>query len=50
MLVRERRYPEAMPFLQAALAIKKSDSLDQYVSRVRRASDRQTDRDKKDQS
>ena len=50
MLVRERRYPEAMPFLQAALAIRKSDSLDQYVSRVRRASDRQTDRDKKDQS
>ncbi|MBK1884208.1 tetratricopeptide repeat protein [Luteolibacter pohnpeiensis] len=46
MLVRERRYPDALPYLQAALDLKKSDSLDQYVSRVRRASDRQTDRAK----
>lgn len=44
MLVRERRYPEAMPALQAALALKKSESLEQYVSRVRRAADRQEDR------
>ena len=40
MLVRERRYEEAMPHLQAALELKKSDSLEQYVSRVRRAADR----------
>lgn len=44
MLVRERRYPEAMPHLQTALELKKSDSLEQYVSRVRRAADREQDR------
>jgi tetratricopeptide (TPR) repeat protein len=41
MLVRERQYTDAMPVLEAALALKKSESLDQYVSRVRRAADRQ---------
>ncbi len=41
MLVRERRYTEAMPNLEAALELKKSESLEQYVSRVRRAADRQ---------
>lgn len=46
MLVRERRYTEALPSLQAALNLKKSESLDQYVSRVRRASDRQEDKEK----
>ena len=46
MLVRERRYPDAMPYLQAALELKKSESLEQYVSRVRRAADRQNDRAK----
>ena len=46
MLVRERRYPEALTHLQAALTLKKSDSLEQYVSRVRRAADRQEDREK----
>ncbi|MFD2256602.1 tetratricopeptide repeat protein [Luteolibacter algae] len=46
MLVRERRYLEALPNLQAALAIKKSESLEQYTSRVRRAADRQEDRAK----
>ena len=40
MLVRERRYAEALTNLQAALELKKSDSLEQYVSRVRRAADR----------
>lgn len=44
MLVREQRYTEALPVLQAALALKKSDSLEQYVSRVRRAADRQEDK------
>jgi tetratricopeptide (TPR) repeat protein len=41
MLVRERRYTEAMPVLEAALTLKKSESLEQYVNRVRRAADRQ---------
>lgn len=41
MLVREQRYGEALSHLQAALNLKKSDSLEQYVSRVRRAADRQ---------
>lgn len=41
MLVRERRFVEAMPHLEKALHAKKSDSLDQYVSRVRRAAERQ---------
>jgi tetratricopeptide (TPR) repeat protein len=45
MLVRERRYQEALPFLQTALTLKKSESLEQYTSRVRRAADRQTDRE-----
>ncbi|QTN31460.1 tetratricopeptide repeat protein [Akkermansiaceae bacterium] len=49
MLVRERRYVEALPNLQAALALKKSDSLEQYASRVRRAADRQEDRAKKEE-
>lgn len=50
MLVRERRYVEALPHLQAALTIKGSDSLEQYTSRVRRAADRQRDLDEKESS
>lgn len=46
MLVRERRYPDALVNLQAALNLKKSDSLEQYVNRVKRASDRQADMNK----
>jgi tetratricopeptide (TPR) repeat protein len=46
MLVRERRYTEALPSLQNALGLKKSESLEQYVSRVRRASDRQEEKEK----
>lgn len=49
MLVRERRYPEALPHLQAALELKKSDNLEQYVSRVRRAADREKDRAENDE-
>lgn len=41
MYVREKRYIEALPLLEAALNLKKSDSLDQYTSKVRRAADRQ---------
>jgi len=46
MLVRERRYSEALTNLQAALNMKKSESLEQYVSRVRRAADRLEDKEK----
>ena len=46
MLVRERRYPEALPYLQTALGLKKSESLEQYTSRVRRAADRMEDKKK----
>jgi tetratricopeptide (TPR) repeat protein len=46
MLVRERRYSEALVNLQAALNLKKSESLEQYVSRVRRAADRLEDKEK----
>ena len=48
MLVRERRYTEAMPVLETALALKKSESLEQYVSRVRRAADRQKQKEERD--
>ena len=44
MLVRERRYQEALTHLQAALNLKKSESLEQYTSRVQRAADRVEDR------
>ncbi len=40
LYVREKRYEEALPVLEAALQEKRSESLEQYVSRVRRASDR----------
>lgn len=41
MLVREQRFIEGLAPLESALAVKKSESLQQYVSRVRRAADRQ---------
>jgi tetratricopeptide (TPR) repeat protein len=41
MLVRESRTLDALPYLEKALSLKKSESLDQYVSRVRRAADRE---------
>ena len=50
MLVREHRYAEALNHLQAALQLKKSDQLEQYVSRVRRAADRQEQASKKSTS
>ncbi len=46
MLVRERRYSDALINLQAALNLKKSETLEQYVSRVRRAADRIEDKEK----
>lgn len=48
MLVRERRYTEAMPVLETALGLKKSESLEQYVSRVRRAADRQKQKEERE--
>jgi tetratricopeptide (TPR) repeat protein len=41
MLVRESRTLDALPYLEKALSSKKSESLEQYVSRVRRAADRE---------
>lgn len=43
LLVREKRYTESVPLLERALALKEGDkaSLEQYVSRVRRAADRE---------
>lgn len=45
MYVREKRYVEALPILETALNLKKSESLEQYTSRVRRAADRQRQKD-----
>ncbi len=50
MYVREKRYVEALPLLETALNLKKSDSLDQYTSRVRRAADRQRQKDEAKQT
>ncbi|HSP42468.1 MAG TPA: hypothetical protein VLO11_06340, partial [Luteolibacter sp.] len=47
MLVRERRYQEALTHLRAALELKRSESLEQYTSRVQRAADRIEDRERK---
>lgn len=44
LLVRERRFGEALAQLEKALRLKKSDSLDQYVARVRRAAEREQSR------
>ncbi|MGB6223641.1 tetratricopeptide repeat protein [Haloferula sp.] len=44
LLVRERQYIKAMPALDKAVELKPSDSLKNYVSRVRRAADREQQR------
>ncbi|WP_367874489.1 tetratricopeptide repeat protein [Luteolibacter sp. Populi] len=46
LLVREKQYQESLPFIEKAVALKTGDkaSLEQYLSRVRRASDRETQR------
>jgi len=41
MLVRENRAQEALVYIEKALQLKKTDSLEQYTSRVRRAADRE---------
>lgn len=48
LLVRERKYIEAMPPLDKALELKASDSLKNYVSRVRRAADRDKQREERE--
>ena len=44
LLVREKQYVEGLPYLERALSLKPGDkaSLEQYVSRVKRAADRET--------
>lgn len=46
LLVREKQYTEAMPYIERALSLKTGDkaSLEQYISRVRRAADRENQR------
>lgn len=46
LLVREKQYVEGLPYIERALALKTGDkaSLEQYLSRVRRAADRETQR------
>lgn len=46
LLVREKQYLDGVPYLEKALALKTGDkaSLDQYLSRVRRAADRESQR------
>ena len=44
LLVREHQYIKAMPALDRAIELKPSDSLKNYVSRVRRAADREQQR------
>jgi tetratricopeptide (TPR) repeat protein len=50
MLVRDGRALEALPFIEKALSLKKSDSLEQYTSRVRRAADREKARIEREQA
>ncbi|MBX3742062.1 MAG: tetratricopeptide repeat protein [Akkermansiaceae bacterium] len=46
LLVREKQYAEGLPYLEKSLALKSGDksSLEQYVSRVKRAADRDSQR------
>ena len=46
LLVREKQYIDGVPYLEKALTLKAGDksSLDQYLSRVRRAADREAQR------
>jgi hypothetical protein len=50
LLIRDNRALEALPFIEKALSLKKSDSLEQYVSRVRRAADREKTRLEREQA
>jgi tetratricopeptide (TPR) repeat protein len=50
LLVREKQYVEAVPYLERALAGKTGDksSLEQYLSRVKRAADREKQREERE--
>jgi tetratricopeptide (TPR) repeat protein len=50
MLVRDGRTIDALPYLEKSLSLKKSDSLEQYVSRVRRAADREKIRKEREEA
>lgn len=50
LLIRDNRALEALPFIEKALSLKKTDSLEQYASRVRRAADREKARLEREQA
>jgi hypothetical protein len=50
MLVRDSRALDALPFIEKALVLKKSESLEQYTARVRRAADREKIRNEREQA
>lgn len=48
LLVRERQYIQALPRLERAVELKPSDNLKSYVAKVRRAADRQRQREEQE--
>lgn len=50
LLIRDNRALEALPFIEKALSLKKTESLEQYASRVRRAADREKARLEREQA
>ena len=48
MLVRQRQFIEAKPYLASALSLKASDNLKEYVRRVERAAERQKAREERE--
>lgn len=50
LYTRERRYLDAMPYLEKAETLKPSENLKSYVSRVRRAADREQQRIEREQA
>jgi tetratricopeptide (TPR) repeat protein len=48
MLVRQRKFVEALPFLKTALELQPSDNLTQYVRRVERPAERQKERQERE--
>jgi hypothetical protein len=50
LLIRDNRALDALPYIEKALSLKKSESLEQYASRVRRAADREKARKEREQA
>lgn len=50
LFTRERQYRDAMPYLEKAESLKPSENLKSYVSRVRRAADREQQRDEREEA